>query len=206
MSISAGNPQSIFTGGHWLEEVSGVFPSEDQVLAGVMYGPTGVEFTGTARILPPVAGEDGLSDSPASILAQYLIETAVEFSEPQSGLAWPLFISSMPDSEKLKGDIGSIRDTAGVLDGRIMNSGKTVEHFGIQISLRSLDYQTGWKKGTDIIEFFEQIWNESVIVGSSTYTIFNITKTTPLTHIGVEPGTKRRDVFTINFITTIKEI
>ena len=90
--------------------------------------------------------DEMLSTSPAFIISSYLIDEAALMTLPSADGVWPLYVSSMPDMKK---DCGAIYDTAGVGDGRLM-IGNVVEHQGIQIKVRSVDYQDGWEKINEI--------------------------------------------------------
>ena len=186
----------------WDTSVVLVPPDPNDVREGIVIN--GV--TGTLRVPSPIAGEAAISDSPASILSAYLIETLGLFKDPANSPSdWPLFISSLPDGTNLPNNVASIYDRTGDTDGRIMSSVKTIVHYGIQIVLRVVNYSDGWTMGTAILEAFETVNQEFQDVSGKTYIIENITRTTQLTPTGVESGSKRRDLFSLNFITTIKE-
>jgi len=48
--------------------------------------------------------------------------------------------------------------------------------------------------------------HEDVTVDDDTYTIINVTQTTGVVVMGQEPGTKRRELFSVNFLATLREV
>lgn len=203
--MTEGSITSIATAGVFVDEP--LLPDPSDVRAGILYGVGGTQFTGTLAALEVPAVEDGaLRDSPAFVIQQYLINTVSLFSSPEDGSPWPLYISSLPDSEKLKGDIGAIYDRVGIANGRLMSTGKNIDHPGFQIILRAIDYQEGWKRGVDVVSALETVFRYPITIGENSYVIENITKTTPFSSVGIEPGTKRRHVFTVNYIITLKGV
>ena len=155
--------------------------------------------------------EEVLTFSPASIMALYLIEVESIMSQPsdrgEAGWDWPLYVSSMPD---IKDDCGAIYDVPGLSDGRLM-IGQVIEHQGVQIKIRSEDYQTGWEKINEIAAILDAIHNDEITIGTSSvdeiiYRIQSLTRSSEIGYLGLEPGTSRRNLFTVNYIVTIKKI
>lgn len=142
--------------------------------------------------------------SPAQILASFLID-AVLFTTPSAGSTWPLFVSSMPDGEMIEQDCAAIYDTAGLKDGRLM-SGTNILHYGLQIRIRAASYNDGWAKAESVLSAMEAIANEEITIDAVDYVINNVTQTSTITALGAEPGTKRRELLTVNFLATLKEV
>ena len=92
------------------------------------------------RISGTTAKDAALECSVISILAAYIINNLSLMTDPSDGSDWPLYKSSMPDSDNVKTNCGAIYDTAGVLDGKL-STGKVVQHPGIQISIRSNNHE-----------------------------------------------------------------
>lgn len=147
-----------------------------------------------------------LAASPASILRSFIIEEAIgSMTLPSDGSDWPLFISSMPDGNDVKVNCGAIYDTSGVLDGKL-SDGEVVQHPGIQIRIRSDDYETGYAKIEIIALALDDVdWN-TIVINSTTYLFQNISRTTPIISLGPERGFKRRFLFTVNFMVTLKKV
>jgi len=108
----------------------------------------------------------------------------------------------MPDGNDVPDNCGAIYDTTGLKDGRQMN-GPVIRHYGIQLRIRSVDYQTGWIKIEDISSDLDTLSSEYT-VNSIVYTIRNVSRTSPIVALGMEPGTARRFHFTMNYLVTIK--
>lgn len=142
------------------------------------------------------------TDSPSLILQTYLIAQGL-FVAPNVG-AWPLFISHLPDGEDVDDNAGGIFDDAPFLDGRVMQ-GENTQHYGLQVKIRSIDYETGWLKGKAILDDFESIAKETIVVGSNTYTLWSISAKSGVVFMGTEQGTKRRYMFETNWSITISE-
>jgi len=149
---------------------------------------------------------DTLSDAPSLILATHLIDQAV-FTEPDQEAAFPLFISYLPD-DGVPDDAAAIYDAVGVKDGRLMSSGKSVFHHGLQVRIRALLHPDAWTKVKDVQVVLDAINQTTVLIGGSSgnqYLLWAAAQTTPPLFIGVEDGTKRRPQFTINFLVTLEE-
>ena len=151
-------------------------------------------------------GSDVLLRTPATIVGEYIIAVLALMTRPSAGDAWPLYISHLPDNDNVETDAGAIYDTSGNKDGRLM-IGPVIQHFGIQIRFRSRDYNTGFEKIEDVAASLDAILRATVIMDTEQYRIQNMTRTTPIISLGLEPeSTKRRFLFTVNFIASIKEI
>ncbi len=143
-----------------------------------------------------------LLTSQANIIQTYIIGQGL-MSTPSDGDVWPLYVSHLPDIDI---DCGAIYDTAGVLDAKLSN-GEVVEHLGIQISIRSDDYEMGYIKIEAITLALDVIHNVDVALDSATYyRIQNASRSSPIVPLGTEKGTKRRFLFTVNFLMTLRKI
>lgn len=132
-------------------------------------------------------------NSPAEILKELLLSNSDE---------WDSFISSMPDSPD---NCVAIYDTAGTLDGRVMKTGEVDGHYGIQIKVRSLNYEDGWQKLNEMVNNLDLATVPlEIVVGETTYIIQNGSRTSPIVPIGNDE--KRRSLFTVNYLMAIKEI
>lgn len=141
-----------------------------------------------------------ITHSPAAIIADFLIAEGV-FTDPSADSSWPLFIAHEPNSPD---ECGTIYTTTGVDDGRLM-TGVNILHHGIQIRVRGDDYDAAWLQLQDALDSLEGLNNESVVIDSSTYTVFNTSQTGPAIPLGVEPGTRRRFLFTANLLVSLRE-
>jgi len=104
-------------------------------------------------------------------------------------------------------DTTSVFDTAGRLDGRLMESGKVIEHYGIQIQVRGKVYLSTFQRALDIADFLDATKKESVAIGSDeVYTIWNVSRTGAIVPVGIETvDDRRRHLFTLNYVITVSQ-
>jgi len=146
-----------------------------------------------------------LGVSPAEILADYIITVLASLTLPSVGSTWPLWTNHMPDGRDVEDNCVSIYDTTGIKDGRIM-SGTTLEHFGLQLRLRALDNQAGYTKLEAIMASLDAVVSKVHTIGSDDYILQNISRTSPVISLGLEEGTRRRFLFTVNFLAQIRKV
>lgn len=115
---------------------------------------------------------------------------------------WPIFVGFLPNSPD---NALCVYDTAGVMDGRVMRSGERVEHPGVQIRVRALDYLAARTKAIDIATALDAQIRTEITVDALTYRINNISRAGAILPVGVEETDRQRHHFTINAITTIEE-
>jgi len=146
---------------------------------------------------------DKLTKSPASILADYIINTLNKMSDPSDETTWPLYIASLPDGPQVATNCGAIYDTSGVQDGRYM-VGPVVQHYGVQLRIQSRDYNDAYAKIEDISTALDVVNNVDIIIGSLEFELQNASKSSAITYIGPDTkSTKRRFNFTVNYLLTI---
>jgi len=167
------------------------------ITGGVFYSTTSVR---------EVVGSDVLEASPASIMAAYIIDELAKMTDPENGDSWPLYISSMPDGKNVKTDCGAIYDTTPVIETRLM-SGLVPQHPCVQLRIRSRNYETGYVKIEYIAVALDAIDHNTVGIDAGDYVIKNASKSTAVVPLGLETGTtKRRFLFTVNFLLTIMKL
>jgi len=142
-------------------------------------------------------------DAPSSIIASIIVQILEEMSNPLNGDVWPLYISSMPDDSDVEDDCGSIYDSPGVINARLMEDGEVVEHHGIQIKIRSTDYETGFRKIRGLALDLDAVKNQSITLDDNTYTVNNLARVGTIGYLGIEKESKRRYLFSVNFIACI---
>jgi len=145
-----------------------------------------------------------MNHSPANIIAEYLFGEAILTDPDDSGL-WHGYVGVLPDGIETDDDIAACIDTTPIKDGRVMD-GAALFHFGVQILLRARTCNTGYAKAADLQDALAAVDDEQVIIGSNTYQIVNVSDATGIVNLGQEEGTKRRWMFSTNFIATIKEV
>lgn len=146
---------------------------------------------------------DTYADTPAAILREYLILQGL-VTLPSVAGNWPMYVSSMPDGDNVDDNAGAAYNTTPIKDGRLM-AGAVIQHYGVQIKIRAVDETTGWNKCSAIAAEFDRVHNASVVHNGTTYLLENISQTTGINSLGTEPGTKRRELFTMNYIVTLKQ-
>ena len=152
-----------------------------------------------------------MSHSPAFWIRCLLIREGMGVAATGEGVkVWPVYVGSMPDGKEGTAPINAsgiednaiaVYNTAGLLDGREA-AGRTVEHPGWQVKVRSLDYEAGYAKIKAIAEMFDTIKMTYVVDGSQVTLIHAITRGPVLT-LGAVPGNRRRDAFSVNGTVTI---
>jgi hypothetical protein len=145
-----------------------------------------------------------MNHSPAYIIAQYLINEGLVTDPSEVGL-WKIYVGAMPDGDDVEHDLVGAMDTTPVKDGRLM-TGTTIFHHGVQLLLRSSAYNAGYAKITALAEAMDAVDDDQVTIGSDTYEIANVTHSTGVVVLGQEEGTKRREMFSVNFLATLKEV
>lgn len=166
-------------------------------------------ITGGALYLTPLArttpGTAELEMAPAAIMAAYVINELDKMTDPDDRDDWPMYISHMPDGKNVKTNCGAVYDTPGVNDPRPM-IGVVNPHQGIQIRIRSNDYEIGYAKIEDIAIALDIVVNDSITIGLEEYEVQNVSRASPIVSLGIEPGTKRRFHFTVNYLLTVRKL
>lgn len=121
---------------------------------------------------------------------------------------WPLYISGEPPSPD---SCVTVFSTEGQGDARLMPNGQVIEHPGIQIRVRSPDFNTGrsYLEGLKI-NLAEKIVRYVVSVGPGTstnqYMVYAVTKFGRILEIGKEASHSRRSIFTLNCMIAYSDI
>lgn len=145
-----------------------------------------------------------MNHSPAYILAQYLIGEGL-LSDPTGAGAWKVYVGMLPDGQTTEHNAVGCIDTTPLKDGRL-NSGPSIFHYGIQLLLRSSAYNTGYAKASALLEALEAVDRDTVTISGTTYRLMNVSPTGGIVVLGQEDGTKRRELFSVNFLVTLKEV
>lgn len=171
------------------------------------FWPTGFHPT---RFWPKAPGEEDLTPSddlqhtPCFILGSYLIAEAI-VSLPSLSDDWPLYKSSLPDDQNVEDNASAIYDTTPIIDARIRR-GFPNTHYGLQIKIRASNYEIGKTKALNIFSSLQDIQNSGVEFDDYIYEILAANLTTGIISLGLERGTKRRYLFTLNFLSVIKRM
>lgn len=139
-----------------------------------------------------------IQHSPAQVIGSYLINVAGFFSLPLSTGEWPLFVNSMP---KLPIELGVAYNNYGPMDGREMPTGRTVEHPGFSIMLRTQNDLRASIKANQVFAALDAVNNTDITVDSVNYRIFAAHRTSPMLPVKEEEGGGRL-LFSINGFLT----
>jgi len=145
-----------------------------------------------------------ISNSPSLIIQKYAIAQSL-FTLPSENDTWPVYVSHLPDGENIEDNAAGIFEVVPSIDGRVMQ-GEVIQHYGISIILRALDYETGYLKLKSVLTDFSDIQKATVTVGSNSYYIWAISKFSGVIFLGTEQGTKRRYKFELKCNVTLEEI
>jgi len=140
--------------------------------------------------------------SPASILTAYIRDQGL-MSDPADGNTWPLYISYLPDG--VENNAGSVNNTQGVKDGRLM-LGTVIQHHGLELIIRSTVHNTGWAKMEAIATNIDSMLRTTITVDGEDYEIHSIKRDGIIETLGSESGTKKRQLFKSRFLMTVKII
>ena len=149
---------------------------------------------------------DVVGESPASVVASYLTGVAL-MSVPSAESDWPLYISYLRDDQGVKDNAGAIYNTTPTKDGRRMRVGTVLQHFGIQIIIRALSEETGWAKCNVLANQLDTVTNVDVLhTDGFTYRLHNISRMGGINPLGEEQTTKRRKLFSMNFLISMTKL
>lgn len=141
---------------------------------------------------------------PPTFVLRAVLGSASLVTTPAANGAWPCYVSAMPDETSLPDDAVAVYDTPGTKEGRIMVSGEVIESFGVQIKVRARSYMTGFEKMGAIQAHIDQVVRLGIDAGFYLYFIPAIMRG-PVLSLGMEPGTKRRYLFTLNVEFKLQE-
>ncbi len=145
-----------------------------------------------------------MTNSPSSILTQYLIDTMGAFVTPGDSGDWPLYKSSMPDGSGTVFEVASIHDTTPVTDTKAMDGTYTQAH-GIQIHVRAKEYEAGRSKLSGVVEDLAKVHGVDVTMDDgNSYEIVNVSVASDAVAIGQDE--KKREHFTANLLLRIRTL
>jgi hypothetical protein len=141
-----------------------------------------------------------LQHSPADILRHLLVAELLG-TLPSAGQEWPVFSQLEPTRPD---DCITTYDTADVRHGRLMNTGRTALHYGLQVRIRSARSPEGHRKANQITIGMEPIYQSTVTIDDSVYVVHSVNHSSGPVYIGREPDTARM-LFTVNFLACIHQ-
>lgn len=124
-------------------------------------------------------------------------------SLPSLSTDWPIYKSYLPDGDNVEDNAGSIYDYFSEEHSCLRTTGNG-RHYGLQVMVRSLDYEAGHYKSQEILDALDGLQNEPIEFGDYNYEIQVVVPISGVNCIGREPNTKSRYLFTLNFTSVIK--
>ena len=141
-----------------------------------------------------------MTHSPGRVLAELLIDAGF-FTAPSDGSEWPIYNASMPDlAGTVEDTCACAYDTGGLRRARHLADGANVMRYSAMIQVRAADYEEGWEKITDVQDHLATVHNVDVEIDSVAYTVETVSQEGAPTALGAEPGTKRRELFSLNVL------
>ena len=149
-----------------------------------------------------------VSYSAADIIVKLLKDLSLVQDPDTSGVVTPCWINFLPDQPDVFDRAVAVNDTTGLKEGRLM-IGTNILRYGVQIVVREATHRAGWTLCAAIEAALELIAGDIVYIGSSSdpsFTVHNVSQTSPILFLGLEQGSsKRRKMFTINYLVSITE-
>lgn len=146
-----------------------------------------------------------MNNSPAEIIRGLLTGSSGSyFTDPDSHLAWPLFVAALPDQPD---NAGCLYDTAGVIQTRLLASGYYVQTYGLQLKVRGLKYSgnSGVYPLISVVRDFMRAVNRTpVIVGTNSYKVDTVNLSSPVASLGQDE--KRRAMCSVNFLVHLIDL
>ena len=165
----------------------------DTIAFPVGHFPSGAFPDGHFPKLPSGTYTKYLLYSPAYILSRQLI-TDSQVDEAYISYDWPVYVSHLPD---IDGNSACLYDTAPIVEKDLV-LGLSDTKYGINISIRSLDYEEGRTKAQELVDFLETLSNTTVEIGDCEYYIDTITNLSSYWYLGIDE--KRKHFFSINLM------
>ena len=143
-----------------------------------------------------------LDHSPADVLRYMMIDMGMGVL-PSAGGTWPIYEGVTPGTPDA---LISTHNTTDIHQGREMVFGEVQGRHGVQILVRAATDVITFAKTNDIvIAFDEQTYDEPVIIGSSTYVIHSISRSSGPIHLGKEVPDTKRDLYTLNVTISVRQ-
>lgn len=141
-------------------------------------------------------------DSAARVVAKYLKDVGLASSNPS--LDWFVTAGTVP--QQGRDNLLTVFDTFGVIHGKTADDGEVVQHHGVQVRIRSADYETGAAKAWSLINYLSGLKNvtTTIVYGTTAkqYTIHSFGLTSGPAKIA-EEEVNQRQIFTFNGLVAI---
>jgi hypothetical protein len=149
-----------------------------------------------------------LTHGAADVLRALLVDLG-HATDPDDGGDWPAYVAYEPTDPE---EVITLKDTVGVLAGKLGPTGVVSEQHGVQIRLRARSHYRAHEKFKAIMDALDGLTATGVIVGDTvgtgdeTYVVYAVTRRSGPVAIGrgKSPHTGL-EVFTLNVITAIRQ-
>jgi len=117
---------------------------------------------------------------------------------------WPVYVDMEPDTPD---ELLTCKDTTGTDHGRTMPDGAIVQHYGIQVVIRSMDKLDGYQKTQALRHWFaEEVYQASVTIDTATYIIHCFAKIGQTLSVGLDSPHTMRWLHTLNVQAAIRRV
>lgn len=141
-----------------------------------------------------------LADSPADILAAYLLSAGIVTSSAVAD-DWSAYVSHTPEKPD---NCVSLYDTTPLKDGR-MRDNTIVHHFSVMVQVRSRVRAAGWSKMQAVAGTLDNVNRNVVVCNGTSYRLQTVTRVSGPTDLGEEEeSSKKRRLFTLNVIFPVE--
>lgn len=167
------------------------------------FGLWGFQFPVGGIAPPDVTGDDF---SPADVIRWLIVwlNLGVTPSTRVTGVSWPVCVGLEPSAPD---DCITVKNTQGQDDGRSMPDSEANAHYGLQVRVRSVDENIGWRKANAVrTALATQVRMTHVVIGSHEYNVVAVTRIGQVIAIGKETPASKRNVFTLNVMAAIKQV
>ena len=146
-----------------------------------------------------------LAHSQADIIRYLLIQLGLGGNPLTSPLpAWPIYAADEPD---VPDNCITVYDTPGIKHCRVMPGGEVQEHHGFQVRIRATSHPVGRTKADAIKITIDQVVYQNLItVGSTSYRVHCLNRTTDVLSLGREVPLARRSLFTVNGLASLRQV
>ena len=148
-----------------------------------------------------------LTASKAEVIQQLLIDAAlgVVYSSVTSNQPtdWRVHVAREPD---MPDNAITIYDTAGRIHGRFQATGEVQEHNGVQIRVRSADYDAGNRKIQAIADYLDETLYQATVTvldssgtNAQAFSLHSASRVGSVNYLGIDEENQSRYLFTVNY-------
>ena len=143
-----------------------------------------------------------LTHAPADIV-RYALVAGTLGTLPSGNSDWPIQVNNEPN---VPDNCISVYNTTGQVKGRVQSSGEFQDRPGIQVRVRGATYEIAYAKIKAIQTYLEEtVLRTAVTIGSSSYLVHSLNRTSDLLHNGKDVTSSKRYTFTVNYYVTLTQ-